>query len=205
SAFLLAVSKWHVIHSRYGVRIALIVLFQTMLFYFIARGLTSRKDNSGWLIAAGITAGAGFYTYIAYRITPVIALFLAFTKDLREQLNRNWKAIALGLLLCILVLFPLARFTMQHYETFSDRMARTAVWNQVENEDHPVHAVLRSSLRTLGLMTYMGDSIARHNINSEPMLSPYLSAFFFLGLLITLLNIRKPYALFILAYLFLTL
>ena len=205
STFLLAVSKWHIIHSRYGVRIALIVLFQTALFYFIARGLTSRKNNSGWLIAAGAVAGAGFYTYIAYRITPVIVLFLAFTKDLRIHLKRNWKAIALGLLLCVIVLLPLAKFTMKHYETFSDRMERTAVWNQPDMMDRPVQAVLHSSLRTLGLMTYRGDSIARHNVNSEPMLSPFLSSFFFLGLLIVLLNIRKPYALFLLAYLFLTL
>jgi hypothetical protein len=202
---LLAVSKWHVINSRYGVRIALIVLFQNMLFYFIALGLKSRKNNSGWLIVAGITAGAGFYTYIAYRITPVIALFLAFTKGLRDSLKRNWKAIAFGLFLCILVLLPLAKFTMEHYETFSDRMERTAVWNQPENADRPLQAILHSSIRTLGLMTYKGDSIFRHNVNSEPMLSPFLSSFFYLGLLIVLLNIRKPYALFILVYLFLTL
>jgi hypothetical protein len=68
-----------------------------------------------------------------------------------------------------------------------------------------VRAILESSLRTLGLLTYQGDSIARHNVNSEPMLSPFVSAFFILGVLLTVLNIKKPYALFFLSYLFLTL
>jgi hypothetical protein len=61
-----------------------------------------------------------------------------------------------------------------------------------------------SALKTIGIFTYRGDAIDRHNVHEEPMLSPFACGFFLIGLGITLANIRKPYAAFLILYLFLT-
>src|SRR5262249_42082719 len=58
---------------------------------------------------------------------------------------------------------------------------------------------------TMGMFTYEGDDIARHNVGIEPMLSPFVSAFFIFGLLLCVTNFRKRYALFLLLYLLFTL
>src|SRR5205085_9999729 len=61
--FLLAVSKYHILYSRFGIRVNLILLFESATLYFLAAGLKSKSGR--WLpfILAGIAAGLGFYTY----------------------------------------------------------------------------------------------------------------------------------------------
>lgn len=86
----------------------------------------------------------------------------------------------------------------------TDRMKRTLVWNQKGTEYtgiNPVILVLRSAKDTLGMFTYKGDSIIRHNVEIEPMLSPFETSFFILGLLVIVLNLRRQHALFLLLYL----
>ncbi len=206
STFLLAVSKWHIIHSRYGVRAGLYPFFELASLYFVARGLSSDRKRTGFLIAAGVIGGLGLYTYIAYRIFPFVLLAFLAERTIRANLSRHLKPILAGIIVCLAVAAPFAKFSMENKESLTDRMKRTMVWRQKGNEEQsPAKLILESTAKTLGLFTYKGDSIARHNVKEEPMLSPFVTAFFLLGVLMVLLNLGKPYGRFLLLYFLFTL
>jgi len=203
STFLLAFSRWHIIHSRYSVRVVLFPLFELVTLYLVLRALKSGK--SAWMILAGIIGGLGFYTYIAYRIFPVILLAFILDQTIRTKLRLQWKGIVFGLLLSAAIVAPLAIYSIDHAERFRNRMERTAVWNEPGNVATPVMRVLESTKATLAMFTFKGDSIAKHNVDGKQMLSSFVTGFFLLGILITLVNIRKPFAMFLLVYLLLSL
>jgi hypothetical protein len=207
STFLLAVSKWHIIHTRYGVRAGLYPAFELGTLYFLSRGLDSERRRTGSLIAAGVIGALGLYTYIAYRIFPFVVLAYLLEKVVRKHLRPQMKGILAAAVVSLLIIAPLARFYMEHAESLTDRMKRTQVWRQHPGKEGagPVSLVLDSAARTFGMFTYRGDAIARHNIKEEPMLSPFLTAFFILGFFLTILNFRAKYARFLLLYFFLTL
>lgn len=202
STFLLAVSKYHIIHSRYGVRAGQFMVFELAVLYLLARGFASERRNSKAFLIAGAITGTGFYTYIAYRIFPLVALAFAFQKNIRPKIRHHLLSILGGSVICLLITAPLAIYYAKNSESFTERMKRTAVWEQKgkSKEISPAKLIYESTLNTLGMFTYKGDSIARHNVQMEPMLSPFTTAFFLLGILLTLINIRKRYALFLLFY-----
>lgn len=204
ATFLMCVSKWHIIHTRYAVRVGLIVLFEVAVLYFLASGTQSKRKNAIAFIVAGVIGGLGLYTYIAYRIFPLVALAFLLEKPVRTEIRNHVKSIAAGLLAAVLIVAPLAKFSLDHRESFTDRLERTAVWKTRGATLSTAGLVFDATLKTLGLYTYEGDSIARHNVNKEPMLSPFASSFFILGFLLVLRNVKKPFGRFLLLYFFLT-
>lgn len=207
STFLLAVSKYHIIHSRLGVRAGHFAFFEVATLCFLAAGLYAERRRNLWLALAGVFAGLGFHTYIAYRVFPgVVAAFL-LSKERLLRLKTQWKGAIAGLVLATVILAPLAVFYVQHYQSMTDRMKRTAVWNQKgkNRDESPARLVAQATINTLAMFNFQGDRIERHNVDSEPMLSPFAGPFFLVGCLITLTCIRRRYALFLVLYLLLTL
>jgi 4-amino-4-deoxy-L-arabinose transferase-like glycosyltransferase len=205
STFLLAVSKWHIIHSRYGVRAGLYLVFEVATLYFLARGFVTTKKKAGSLIAAGVIAGLGVYTYIAYRIFPIVILAFLAEKPVRENLLAKWKPLLISGIFCIAIVAPMATFYIENKDRMNNRMKRTQIWNQQGKENaSAIKLIADSTIKTLGLFTYKGDPIARHDVNEEPMLSPFATGFFLLGLFLTLIHPGKPYAKFLLLYFFFT-
>jgi len=203
STFLLAVSKWSIIHSRYGVRAGQFTVFEIAVLYFVARGIASEKKNSWSFVIAGIIGGLGFYTYIGYRVFPLILLSFLLQKNVLSKLKNHKKTILAGCIAGLVIVAPVAKFYLEHRESMTDRMKRTLVWNQKGSEYsgiNPAILVLRSAKDTLGMFTYKGDSISRHNVEIEPMLSPFESSFFILGLIVVALNFRRPYSLFLILF-----
>ena len=207
SAFLMAISKFHIIHSRLGVRAGHFSFFEVATLCFLAAGLYAKRRRNLWLVLAGLFAGLGFHTYIAYRVFPVIVVAFLLSKERLLRLKSQWKGALAGLVLAAVILAPLAVFYVQHYKSMTDRMKRTAVWNQKgkNRDESPARLVMEATLNTVAMFNFKGDRIERHNVDSEPMLSPFAGPFFLLGCLVTLVCIRKPYALFLILYLFLTL
>jgi dolichyl-phosphate-mannose-protein mannosyltransferase len=203
STFLLAVSKWSIIHSRYGVRAGQFTVFEIAVLYFVARGIASERKNSWSFVIAGIIGGLGFYTYIGYRVFPLILLSFLLQKNVFQKLKNHKTTIIAGCIAGLVIVAPVAKFYLEHRASMTDRMKRTLVWNQKGNEYsgiNPALLVLRSTKDTLGMFTYKGDTISRHNVEIEPMLSPFESAFFILGLIVVVLNFRKQHALFLILF-----
>ena len=196
--FLLAASKYHIIYSRFGIRVNLILLFQTATLYFLARALKDARKSYLPFLLAGVAAGLGFYTYIAYRIFPLVGLALIFDKGIRKNAKARIPQLIAGMLLCALIVAPLAFYFVKNARSFSDRMSRTALWSK-QTEPVPL-LLLASAKNTIGMFTFKGDINPRHNVESEPALSPFSTAFFWLGMLFVAVHWRKPFALFLLLY-----
>lgn len=200
--FLLAVSKYHILYSRFGIRVNLILLFEMASIYFLADALSSSKKNYKAFIACAISCGLGFYTYIAYRIFPLVLVVFAFSKNYRDQLRKRISPILVAAIIGLIIIAPLALFYLKNSGSFSDRMKRTAVWS---NQKDPLPKVLWDSTRkTIGMFIFEGDSNPRHNVPNEPALSPFATAFFIIGIIVTVANFSQPFAKFLLAYFLIT-
>ena len=175
STFLMAVSKYHIIHSRIGVRAGQFTMFEVATLCFLAAGLYAEKRRSLWLVLSGVFAGLGFHTYIAYRIFPAVVGAFLLSKEKLARLKDQWKTALVAVVVASTLVAPLAVFYAKNYQSMTDRMKRTAVWNQKgKNRDaSPVALIFQSTTTTLGMFNFGGDKIERHNVVPEPMLSPF--------------------------------
>ncbi len=74
TAFLLAVSKWPVIHSRWGLMNILVPTIISFIFYLLVRVI--KKGASKDLIIIVFLAGIGLYVYPAFIIVPPTVVFI---------------------------------------------------------------------------------------------------------------------------------
>lgn len=185
ASFLLAISFWHVNFSRIGFRAIMLPFILVWAFYFIWRGI--RRHHLRDFLIAGIFGGLGFYTYISYRIAPLIAIvtfisYWAFLKKAfgrEEYLHARNRLLAGFALLAITVFFvalPIGWYFIQHPEALSGR-AGQGVLAQTE----PVRELANSIIRTLGMFVFEGDWNARHNIPGAPMLGWPIGILFAIG------------------------
>ncbi len=86
AAGLLAISSWHLMLSRLGLRIVLTPLVTALVIGFLARAL--RHDRTGDYLALGAALGAGTYFYQAARMLPLVVAVgvgLALLLDVRRR------------------------------------------------------------------------------------------------------------------------
>lgn len=81
---LFALSAWHVVISRLGLRFPFTPAFATATLYYFFRALKHNRRND-WL-AAGLFLGVGLHTYIPMRIMPLLLVLLIMLKLLLDSL-----------------------------------------------------------------------------------------------------------------------
>ena len=82
-AYLIATSRWHINFSRVVFDAVLLPLLATLSFYFLFKGLHSRRRTD--FLWGGLALGLGLHTYASFRLIPfVIVLFLLY-KALTER------------------------------------------------------------------------------------------------------------------------
>jgi 4-amino-4-deoxy-L-arabinose transferase-like glycosyltransferase len=117
AALSVTTSFWALMYSRIGQRHISAVFFALAGFLFLWRALIPEpcppRPRDGWINAAlaGVMMGIGFYTYFASRITPVVVACLAVYLALfdRERLRRQWRVLALTLVVAGVLYLPLWR------------------------------------------------------------------------------------------------
>jgi hypothetical protein len=217
ASFFMAVSTWHIVLSRTAFRANLIPLFSSFTIYFLLNAFTSitKKKRYFWAILSGAFFALGFYTYIAYRIMALIlavAFFWPTMVDWIKQRFQYTKVLFIPALLFIIsfgiFILPLANYFNSHPGSFIGRSGQVSIFNpnlylvngeQIKGEPNTsvvlnvLGEVTKQSL--LGYFT-VGDLNWRHNISGFPFLSPIISPFFAIGLILCLimavLYIFKP-------------
>ena len=132
--FFLRPRFWHINFSRIGFRAILSPLLLTWSLYFLIKAFRAHRNTVGlWLAAlAGIIYSLGFYTYIAYRITPLILLlFLPFYK----KDWRFWQRVIVFLILAFIVGAPIgwyfvknpSDFLRPHFRNFSNKRRESPI------------------------------------------------------------------------------
>jgi len=189
SSFFLAISFWHVNFSRIGFRAILVPFGLVFLFYFLFQGFRTKKVSN--FIFSGLFFGLGFYTYIAFRLTPLLVLlilipwWLIYKKE--NQRKKFWLFAICFLLFAILVALPIGIYFLNHPQNFISRTGDVSVFSQDYNPPFSQILALGKSLAShLSMFNFYGDQNWRHNFAGSPMLSWPIGILFLIGVFISL-------------------
>jgi 4-amino-4-deoxy-L-arabinose transferase-like glycosyltransferase len=192
AAFLLATSVWGIMFSRIGFRaiLAPLALVFTLWLLIKAYRVASRRAGIIYTALAGIVYGLGFYTYIAYRATPL--LFLLFIPFF-HKLSGFWKRTALFIIVTFIVAAPLGYYFATHPGSFFGRTAEISVTSTA----NPAYTFVANIAKEALMFNFHGDNNWRQNISGAPELFWPVGILFLLGIVLVIYFIvqraRKKY------------
>lgn len=187
----LAVSQWHLNYSRWGEMPIMSPLVETLVALGVTAGVRGRgwRAWAGWLLA-GVSLGAGVYTYQTFRLWAPLALAAGAVAGWRQRaaLRGRGHAIAVALVLAALVAAPMGLYMLQRPADFGERAAGTLIflrddWRQQLAESLP---------RSLLAFQFVGDDNPRHNLPFAPLLGWGAAMLAPLGLVVCARRWREP-------------
>ncbi len=218
AAALVAVSFWHAVIGRQGMRISLAPLFSALTAVYLVRSL--RHNRRPDYVKAGIALGFGLMGYQALRMLPLAAgagvaiavVVSACTWRARISYLLNLTVLAF---VSLMVFLPMLHYWTEEPENYM-RRATTRVFGDVPTTDEERAAflsesvpVLMSNIRKTALIYHFyGDSTWVSGLGDEPAMDPVTAAFMFLGLaawLALIVKTRDPAVFFVPIYLLATL
>lgn len=187
---LMAVSFWPVMLSRVGLRAVLLPMVQGLAVYALLR--TLEQSSIHWAIAAGFSSGLLPYTYsIPGQVFPLILLAWGWIFVIRsgKGWRERWKVMLITSVITVSVAFPFANFAIRYPQLAYQRV--NVLWYETgQLLAGNVLPVLPSARAVLGMFTFLGDPSWRYNLAGRPVFNPLSGALFYLGLLITLVQMR---------------
>lgn len=203
AAAVLAITFWHVHLSRIGFRAVALPLIAAAALAIGWRGLKAetlsgaqsdgghaeRSEASRWLILGGALYGLSFYTYLAVRFTPLaLALFAAY---LIWRRNFHLRAFVWFIAAALVVVAPLATYALRYPDVVFARAGDVLITNPEINKGDLWGTLGRHTLATLGMFTFQGDRIWRHNLAGRPVFDPLLAVAFAAGVGLCLARFRR--------------
>ncbi len=195
SAFLTAVNFWHINFSRISFRAIMAPFFAVWAFYLLLAAFRQlKKDNDehrvgskilcglsfnaiAFTIVGGIIYGLGFYSYISYRITPLLLLlFIPFFAKEKEF----WKVMGTFLIATFFVALPIGIYFLQHPADFMGRTTQVSVFSSAS----PLGSLAINTVKTLGMFNFAGDWNWRHNYSGSPELFWPVGFLFVVGIIV---------------------
>lgn len=218
AAALVAVSFWHAMLGRQGMRISLAPLFSALTALFLARAL--RQNRRSDFVKAGLALGFGLLGYQAARMLPlavvagVAAAVILARQSWRRRLNY---LLHLGVLafVALMVFLPLFHYWLEEPEDYM-RRASTRIFGDAPTTSEERAAFLQGSIpifmshvrKTALMYIYYGDSTWVSGMPHVPAMDPLSAACLLLGLAAWLslaLKTRDPAIVFVPIYLVFTL
>lgn len=196
AAFFTATSFWHINFSRIGFRAIAAPFFLVWALAFLILGfarLQERRPGPAYvlLLLAGILYGAGFHTYISYRVTPlpmlVVLIGLAGEWSGAGRVREFVKGAAAFVFVAAAVSAPIVMYMLLHRAEASARTNQLSVFNT----GHPVRAILENSWKTALMFNVSGDRFWRHNISGQPELFLPVGLLFLTGIGVTIYQIAR--------------
>lgn len=173
-SFFLATSFWHINFSRIGFRAISAPFFAVWASYFVLRGF--RTSSLGWAVCGGVLLGLGAYSYIAYRILPLV--FLPFIGQFQKR--KGFYHLLAGIIIAsIIVALPLLFYFAKHPGDFLGRTGELSI----TSSHTPLKDLSRNILFTLGMFNVRGDGNWRHNISGRPELFWPVGILFIFGII----------------------
>ncbi|MDO8664200.1 MAG: glycosyltransferase family 39 protein [Candidatus Liptonbacteria bacterium] len=189
SAFFLATSFWHINFSHIGFRAIMAPFFLVWALYFLLKAMRALGSTyyllpTTYSIIGGIFYGLGFYSYISYRVTPILILFVLLFYWLKNKDFANRKKILHSafyfLLFTFIVALPIGFYFLQHPADFMGRTTQVSVFSSVS----PLKDLAMNTVKTLGMFNFAGDGNWRHNYAGSPELFWPVGLLFILGIII---------------------
>lgn len=189
ASYLVAVSFWAINFSRISFRANMLPLVLVFTFYFLFKGLRTKK---WWDFAlGGLVFGIGLHTYIAFRIAPaiLIVMLVSFLLSRKDFLKNYWKKILIFVAFTIVSAAPILYTFYLHPEFLESRSASISVLAPEVNGGKPLQTFLRSLSLSLIKYNFWGDQNWRHNYPPYPILDVISGTAFLFGLIYSVLRL----------------
>lgn len=186
AAFLLGACFWHIDLSRVGFRAIMAPLCLVWTLYLLLKSFRSSKELRAWICAilGGVIFAAGFYTYIAYRVTPLLLLlFIPFFK----KYPHFWKRVAIFVGVAFIVALPIGLYFLHNPGDFFGRTGEISV----TNAKSPLGEFVLNVGKTLAMFNFKGDGNWRQNIAGAPELFFPVGILFLLGIVLALISLWR--------------
>jgi 4-amino-4-deoxy-L-arabinose transferase-like glycosyltransferase len=192
SAYFLAVSFWHTVFSRIAFRGILMPVIICFLLYFLIKGI--RQERLIHYILSGVLFGVGFYTYVPYRIMPLVLficlpLFVMAKRQSGFKMTATYQGVFVFLVAALIVSLPIGLYFIQNFAYFGERISGLSVFNM----DTPWLRLLWNVLKTFLMFASKGDMNPRHNIPGRPQLSLPEAIFFLVGLMVLFIHLLQGF------------
>jgi hypothetical protein len=203
AAAMMAVSYWHVNWSRYGVRAITVPLLAALTMAALLRALrVPQPKATRWLVGAGGLLGLSLYTYQSARMLPVLVVLTIGLAAVREERGLWWalRQVAIVAVVALLVFAPMGLYLLTQPSDGMTRIEEVFLFDSGLGVRANVDRFRQEVLDAWRVFFVHGDEEPIHNLGGRPAMNPFLAALFFVGLLVTLLRIRRFPSLLLLAW-----
>ena len=181
-----AVASWGVITARYGLRYPLAPCAVAWTMYFLVRGL--RRNERNTMLAAGVWIGIGLQGYTAYRfmvvVVPLTVLAWMAWAWLHKQVTLARASFVNGLLamvIAILVMTPLLRYSTEHPEMLFYRAATRLSSEEQPIPGNPVTIFIDNVKNVLLMFNLTHDEVWVANLPDRPAMDSLLGGLLIIG------------------------
>jgi 4-amino-4-deoxy-L-arabinose transferase-like glycosyltransferase len=208
AAFFVAISYWHVILSRIGLRIVLSPLWTAALLYALLRALRTRRRND--FLLAGACLGVGLFGYYAFRMVPVLVIVFCLIKLLIDRgpgfhMGQFALNVTLLVLTSALVFLPMLRYMYDDPKTYWYRALTRTTDLEISTPRDNVKVFADNVKRAYLMFNYEGDDAWPESVPTRPALDYVSGGLFVLGaayVLYLLLAKRNPLAVYLIVAMF---
>lgn len=180
---LVAISWWHTMLSRLGLRVVLTPLLVCLVLVSLMRGL--RSGARGPFLAMGVWLGIGVFAYHALRIAPLLAVVgvgLAMVSGRAGAPPRRLLGhLAASGTVAAATALPLGRFWWDQPAALWDRVLRRTTSAEVELAGHPLALVAGNLRDALLMFQWRGDEAWVVSLPGAPALDGVAGALLALG------------------------
>jgi len=192
SSFLIATNFWHINFSRIGFRAIMAPFFLVWAVYFLLISLKKSLSATSYKLTAvigGIIFGLGFYSYIAYRVMPILMamIFFYYLYQHREHAKKLWAALGFYVIATFIVALPIGIYFLKNPADFMGRTTQVSVGVS----QSPLKDLAINTVKTLGMFNFIGDENWRHNIANAPELFWPVGILLIIGIILGLFAIFK--------------
>lgn len=183
-AYLIAFSYWAINFSRIGFRAIMVPFLLSFAFYFIFKGLRTKKLHD--FIFAGLIYGLGIHTYIAFRVSPLVLIALIVSLIItREHFLKNyWKHVLVFAFAMFVTAAPMLNdFFRANPHHYASRTGAISILNPQVNQGHLMTSIGKTFGLAIQKYFIMGDLNMRHNYKPYALLNPVVSVAFLIGLI----------------------
>jgi 4-amino-4-deoxy-L-arabinose transferase-like glycosyltransferase len=182
ATFFLAVMRWHVNFSRFGMHGIFMPLFMTAALYYLVRGL--KGYGVGNFAVVGVMLGIGLQGYYSFFFVPLV-LMVYLVHHTWSSRALSWRRLLAGSALCVLstaiVYGPMAWFAYHHPEEFGSRLSTVSIMKG-RTLEQVIDVAWVSTQQHAAMFLGAGDRNGRHNLPGAPMLDPVTGWLFVCGL-----------------------
>ncbi len=190
AALFTASGSWSVTIGRDGFRANMIPLMIALVAWLTTKAI--KQKRLFWWVLAGAAYGAGFYTYIAWQVTPLIVaiLLVMAAVKLKSKLRLFIKPFLAAVVAGLIVITPMAVYGLRHPGDVIGGRSSVSFTNPGLNNGRPLKTLLSTVGKTALMFNWRGDPNYRQNLGGAPELNALVGVMFLFGVVICLVRLK---------------